>query len=851
MKRRYIYISIAASSIVGPPQALAEQGASGALEEVIVTARHRDESLQDAPVAISAISASQMLEQGVTNTRDLSKSVPSLQIGRSSTTQIFIRGVGERTGFSRVDPGVGVYLNDVFIPRVDGQLFDVADIASVQVLRGPQGSLFGKNTTGGAMLLALQKPTDETEFEVELGVGSYSLLKGKATVNLPVTDSLSTRLSLYSIEDDGFLEDINGENYSSNDRKAVIAQAAWNTNDRFTLDSFIYWGETREKRPGRNCRISDANGLFVEALYLNYPGDTDPSNPRVWEENCLDNSLDSVGAGNMNLGDAHNDYEYDSLQFGTTFDWEFRDGQSLKLIVGYQDALEGPHQVSDSDGGPADLLEAFTIDDSHRETYSAELRLSGDLFGERLGYTTGLFYMNEKLDDSFITQNSIIAWDATSLGTMGSGVRPPAPPPGGTLPFVGSFSRPISESVFDMENDTFGAYFQGVYELTENFSWTVGARYTEERRQTQLAFTTSDQAAISAILESHPLIGPEIAPGTGLHPFFGGWSQDPAGTAAALFRDADGDGVIDYPMDRANTNYEQASIKFYKFTPMTSLSYSFYDDWMDDMSVDGLMLYTTWSNGFKSGFFEPRGADGLVFIEPEELENLEFGVKLDAFGRSVRVNASAYLMDYENIQLLQIATDRMNNTAVSMANAGKATIRGVELEMSMLPTPEFMIQLSYSYNNYSYDEFNDLEMLPLIVSGDRVPVDRSSEAFSVVPESKAYLSFQYELATDLGTFVPRVDVSYTDEIYYGIDSGSWAAYQDDHARAGAPSSTVANARLTWLSSSGDFSVSAYVNNFTDEEYQEGGSAAADTLGTFIITPASPRTWGLEFRKIFN
>ena len=165
----------------------------GVLEEVLVTARKRSESMQDIPIAVTAISADSLRERGISNTSELTKSVPSLEIRKGQANQIYIRGIGERTGFARVDPTVGVYLDDLFLPRSDGQLLDTVDIASVQVLRGPQGTLFGKNTTGGAMVVSLQKPDAEPAAYVEAGVGNYAQRRLKAGVNWPISDHFFTR----------------------------------------------------------------------------------------------------------------------------------------------------------------------------------------------------------------------------------------------------------------------------------------------------------------------------------------------------------------------------------------------------------------------------------------------------------------------------------------------------------------------------------------------------------------------------------------------------------------------------------------------------------------------------------
>lgn len=821
---------------------------AGALEEVIVTARHRSENMQETPIAVSAVSAESMREQGIKNTKDLTRSIPSLQIGKAGSVQIYIRGIGERTGFSRVDPSVGVYLDGVYIPRVDGQLFDAVELGGIQVLRGPQGTLFGKNTTGGAMLLTLAKPSDEDETIVELGAASHRRVQGKVVNGFTLSENLHARLALSAITDDGYLKDVNGQKFSTNNRQSLIGQLRWTPADNLLNDTFLYFGNINETRPGRHCNLSDDNGLFIRGLYVMFPGDTDPSNPTAWNENCLENSIDRLGRDTVSLGDAPNEYRFRSVMLGNTLELELDSGDVLKFILGSQYSVEEPHQVSDSDAGPAEFLEAFTIDDSERYVNSLELQLTGTMFDERMSYSTGLYAMVESLNDSFVNFTSLVGLDLQTLGAMGLGQRPSQPTPMGTVPVVGVLAGPLAESVFELDNQTYGAYFQGVFDVTENIQWTFGGRYTVETRSTDQVFTGSDIDAISARIALSPQFGPAVAPG--FHPFLGSWAQDPVSIAASLFTDEDGDGIIDFPMDRDNAVEQKEKVTFREFSPMTSLSYVFDGEWMEDSVVDSLMAYATWSNGFKSGFFEPKGADGLKFIEPEEVENIELGIKSDWFGRRLRSNLSIYNMDYKQIQLLQISTDRNNNLQVTMDNAGAATIKGVELEMTWLPTPRLMMQFSYSRNDYSYDEFTDLELIPLAINGTRVPVDRSDESFAIVPEQTAYFGVQYEFKTDYGRIVPRVDVSYKDKIYYGIDRKSWEAYKRDESRGGVPSSTVANAMVTWFSDSGDFSVTGYVRNFTDEAYPEGGSATAETLGNFVVTPGEPRVYGIEFRKVF-
>ena len=180
----------AALSLTSP-----ETGAQ-VLEEVIVTARKRAEAIQDVPVSVSAFTGSQLRNAGVNNLKDLGLQTPGLQIDQSSAAQIWIRGIGQRDDGSRVDAPVGVYIDGLYIPRKDGQLLDLLDVQSVQVLRGPQGTLFGKNTTAGAIVLTTNGP--ETEFNgfVDVRLGNFNRQDLKATVNVPLIEE--TLLSVSS-----------------------------------------------------------------------------------------------------------------------------------------------------------------------------------------------------------------------------------------------------------------------------------------------------------------------------------------------------------------------------------------------------------------------------------------------------------------------------------------------------------------------------------------------------------------------------------------------------------------------------------------------------------------------------
>ncbi|MFT5606181.1 MAG: iron complex outermembrane receptor protein, partial [Paracoccaceae bacterium] len=261
-----LFLSAGADAQTDPTD---KKATRGTLEEVVVTARRRAENLQETPIAVTSLSGDALREQGITNTADLTKSIPSLQINSPYSNQIYIRGIGERTGRTRVDPTVGVYLDGIYLPRPDGQLLDTVDVQSIQVLRGPQGTLFGKNTTAGAMVLTLEKPHDTFEGYVEAGIGSYEQRDIKIGLNMPVTDTLFTRLAVHTLKDDGFLKDVSGIRTAADDRKSLLFQTRWDASDDVVVDGLLFASKTREVFPGTNCTlINEDKALFASGIYL-------------------------------------------------------------------------------------------------------------------------------------------------------------------------------------------------------------------------------------------------------------------------------------------------------------------------------------------------------------------------------------------------------------------------------------------------------------------------------------------------------------------------------------------------------------------------------------------------------
>ncbi len=818
------------------------------LEEVVVTARRREENLQTAPVAVSALSGDAMRQRGIANTSELTKSVPSLEISQGRATQIYIRGVGQRSGFARVDPTVGVYLDDLFIPRSDSQLLDTVDIENVQVLRGPQGTLFGKNTTGGAMVLTLAKPGDTQEGYVDVTLGSLGAQTVRAAWTQPVTDDFSMRFAINNRRRDGFTEDVvSGQKGGSVDRLSALLQTNWHASDSVSVDTLLFLSDRDDTLEHNNCRINNDKALFLEGLYLMWPGDTRPDQPTAYRENCESNSSERLGELNSNTG-AYPNLNWDQQQamIGATVNWFYSPDHQIKGVFGARKAEKGPLVTSDQDGGPGNWSESHNDGDSEQKSLSAELQFSGGFFEDRLRYTGGLFYMLEENFEPFTLVSGLGGLDSQTIAELGLGQEPTQPPATGGIPFVGAVTgNPIQQNEFDLTNNTLAAYVQTSFDITPALELTLGLRWTSETRESNLVLTQADTTAIENRMRAAGLVGACLGPALpGVCQSNLPWAADPVGLVAALFTDQDGNGIDDFPMNDTPFLDQSKEKTFSKVTPMASLSYTIPD--LGDGFFSSVTLYTTYSDGFKSGFFEPRVQDGLQQVEPEEVKNLEFGYKIEALQRSLRINGAIYAMEFTDQQLIQVQTDSAGNLAVVFDNAGNSEIHGTELEVQWMPSANMLVNFSASYNDYEFTEFSDRDLLQASLN-NTVVVDRTDEPFPVSPEQTYSLGVQYTWDTSIGSFTPRIDASYKGETYLGLDRGSFEAYERDKSLAGDDAKTLVDLRFSWANQDYTTTVAAFVKNATDERYLPGAASVGSSLGTFFSFYGEPRTYGLEFR----
>lgn len=630
----------------------------------------------------------------------------------------------------------------------------------------------------------------------------------------------------------------------------------WLPSDSLSVDTLVYYGKTDEVQPTTNCRWLEGTSYNGEdSLFGNrilpgekYPVDAfnDNDNPvregfiaqsQVYEEACR--RSEALEGDYRTTTDFPINYKLDNLMLGLTLEWELGDSMSLKSISSYGDQEKsGNFGNPDNDNSELPLSSRYRPNGSpsDRQHFSQELQLTGTAFNDRLDYTFGLFAMQEDIDDGTDLRSGLptgtLIFEPTTIMVMNS--------------------PSVERATFELENTTYAAFFQGSYHLTDNLEFTAGLRWTSERRQQTVDLDLLDEAAYRkrafAAIAGTPGLIPLEAAGVGIVTDLDAVMQaDIFSKMSAVFPlDAYGQPVYDMiSVDELVPELsKKADETWEELTPMLSLAYQLPDSVLDAMNIDTGMVYASYSEGFKSGTFEPVGVDGQATVEPEIVTNYELGFKLDFMESRMRLNGAIFRTDFDDMQLRSVVFDSGDTLRVVLTNASSTRITGGELEWSWLATDELLLLATASYNDYDYLDFKEPQFSSraLFTQSPLPVVDRSSEPFAEVPKLTWSLGVQYTLDTRFGTFIPRLDYSYVDEIFMGLDAGAGQNRDqstfDDYG--------LLNARVGWVGPNGRFEGALYATNLTDELYFFGAATVGDSTGVFSTTSAPPRMYGLEF-----
>jgi iron complex outermembrane receptor protein len=756
-------MSIGAVVSVYADEPVQSTGADALIEEVVVTARRREEGLQSAPIAISAYTGDSLDYRGVTRLDQLAKFAPGLTLennpsfgGASNSAAIYLRGIGQKEFLPTTEPGVGLYVDGVYVARSVGAILDIVDVERIEVLRGPQGTLFGRNTIGGAISVVTRQPEigGEVQGSLSASTGTDSLMHLSGSIEGTLSETAAARLSVASFTQDGYVQRTDGIDLGDDDTLTARLAVNWQPTDalsgQFSIDvtrdrengpamqllgidftdlsqlqglvlappppmAFVHNVTTAALGPGQPCAATNAAGQGVT------------SNPA--SANCYDSRY--IGADGQNEGTAPALSETDLLGLSATLTYDISDTLELKSITAMR-SLESEF-ARDGDHSPHRISQFH--DDLEQDQFSQELQLLGSR--DNLNWILGAYYFNEDGDNV------------------------------NTLDFTVSNFR--SGGGFD--NEAWVIFAQGTYDLSDDLHLTLGGRYTDERKS-----FTPDQIIYQN--------------------YYAGFSDlvPPDNPLAAL----------DAPFLQAGSRILpllEKDIDISEFTPMANLSYDLSDD---------LMVYLSYSEGFKSGGFTQRvfppivapftapvgtaDIDLIPTYDPEFVEVLELGFKGTFAGGRLRLNGALFSTDYEDLQV-QV----FNSVAPVTQNIGKASIEGIELELLASPGNGWLVESSVSLLDASYDEIDTGSTL-IGLSND----------FERVPETTVSLGVSREMTLGAnGTMVLRGDWSYRSETFN--DAYNTPLLETE-------STDLIDASARWLSADESWTVILSATNLTDEEY---------------------------------
>jgi len=805
--------AIAASTSMLPLPSAAQ---TATLEEVVVTARKRQETLQDAPLAISALSGDQLRTEGLRNLSDLARVIPNIDVATDAQAQIYIRGVGARNPSINYDSGVGIYVDGAYLSRMQGGLLDNVDIANVQVVRGPQGTLFGKNTTGGAIIYTTNRPVDAWEGDLEVRMGNHGREDFRGTLNVPLIEgSLNSRFSIWSVHRDGYVKNAwDGSERNEEDRVGGRGQLQWLPTDSLTIDLNLSYSETDQAGFGQNCNpINQVGsgylaGMLAPILMM--------TTGKTYAQHCADN-------GALGIDTVINDYVTPNTreevdQSIATVEWELSNNMSLKSISTWRDIeSEGPTDV-DAVGIP--LLTAGASYPSalglQTDIFSQELQLTGSTLNDTVSFAAGLFYFEENGKVNL----------ASGQGPLSTNNFPGLP-----LPFM-----LYNFSLLDVEsdNESKAAYAQFDWELADQWTLSAGIRYTDETREFRRTRFVPDTSV------GNPPAMP-VGPGNWLLP---------GGTGSFNI-------AHDWVLSNNPQDNQTRSVEDDEWTPMVSLSYAFDTaGWVETGSA-----YLTYSEGYLSGGvsdqLDPLSGQ-LGAFKPENVQNYELGAKLIGLDSTLSLNTALFYMDYTNRQLTSVTLDPNTGTPMGVPiNAKASSVMGLEIETVWLPGGNLELTANLTLNDGEIDEFDDTQILTLGAGAqlgldcvslapaaplDICSIDRSDENLPRLAKYSYTLGAQTKFSLGDGMLIPQISYNYRDSVDYCQDRGSCVsgAYQQNRENL--------SASLTWSNES--WRIRLWGNNLTNDRYIGGGQFITDNLGNVAGQYNAPRTYGIDLGYSF-
>jgi iron complex outermembrane recepter protein len=499
MKKSVLFASAALAVSLPMPVLAQESGAeeqSGGVVDIVVTAQRRAENVQDVPIAISAFSSDQLEAQGITSTLQLGQYVPNLfafnNTGLGSANGYYLRGLGNTESIATFDPPVGTYVDDIYLSRQNANNLSFLDVERVEVLRGPQGTLFGRNTTGGAISVIMRDPGNEVGGYIEAGMGRFDRVLMRGSIDLPVTENIAVKVSGFWDNDDGYVRNsTNGQRLNDSDGwgarigfKGDFGGVIW----RGSYTHLVSNGEnilnfTCDPRNPTNCKGRFATTGLTEGGQL-------PNSP--FAPLAITGRKANFGLGNGTQTDL----------FTSNLGFELSDSLNLNLITGYVDlGQQFAMDFFDGRGGPSittprPVVQGISrggfsiINDGRHKQFTQELKLSGSAADGMVDFVGGIFYINEKNTTDFADVFSL----SQAVGLL------------------------LADRTLRNKTEAWAGYLQADVNLSEQLTLTAGLRYTDEEK----TFRVNDNRAscndgtieATCLVNANMVLNPPIVPAT-------------------------------------------------------------------------------------------------------------------------------------------------------------------------------------------------------------------------------------------------------------------------------------------------------------------------------------------------
>ena len=788
--RSLLVASVAFSSCLFALSSLAdEQNLS--LEEIVVTARKQEESAQDVPVAITALTA-ELENSTIRSLRDLDGYAPNLSFGVDGNrggggANVTIRGLSPtRSDDNSFDSPVAIVIDDIYLGSMAGAVIESFDLERVEVLRGPQGTLFGKNTVAGVINVIRSKPTGETGGKVKITAGKDGQQEIRGVFNFGLSDTLAMKVFATDIQFDGHMDNITtGRGVAEKSYQNFGAKFLFEPNDRFTADLTIERFQDDGTLDSNQTNYNTAPGVLPQP-----PAGSPENDYSGGFATCtigallfgVDGCRPGIETPGVSVNDKDNVYDIETDALTLKMTYELNDNISLVSITGYRDMLE--YRLYDFD---ASAVPFITIErDNDYEQFSQELRLDGQW--DNVTLSAGLYYFNNDFEQDWVTGDGF--WGFV-FGTFGIG---PASDPAawglcqsgilGALscdPGVNSVAGNVTQILYEQQETTsYAAYAQMDYRFAEQWVLTAGLRYTREEK---------DFIAGQAYLTNEARAYDRAFPG----------------------------------------GYADLEQSWNETSPKIGLRYEINDD---------SMVYVSYAEGFKSGGFFGVNQNIADFVrdqyDPEFAHTIELGYKSQWMENRLRFNAIYFRNEFDDKQEQSVKLDPSTNTVATVFdNAASAIYQGIELEAQYVFSENFRAFATLGTLDAEYDEFftdiNPNDGVDIVVDASYLnPRGAPEYTWSV----GGTLTLPVETG-DIEVFTKFTKIAEVDGSLLNLTQSKVGARED-------LSMSIGYYTENW-------SVAAFGRNLTDERFE-----VFFPIATLFAAGAvnRPRSYGMEFTYEF-